>query len=354
MGGGGRVGPAGGIRRILLIQTYFMGDVILTTPAVRAARRAFPDARIEFLTAGPGADALAGNPYLDEILRFDGGTLAQLRLMRRLRSRRYDAVVDFLSNPRTALITAATGAPVRVGIRAGGPRDLAYTDLLPREREAVYIARQKVRLLGPLGVDAEAVMDLSLDVAVGNAERAWAAEVWERTGLAEAGPVVAISPVSREPFKQWGAERWAAVADRIGDLGYGLLITSGPGERAQVEAVVGRMRHRAVWDYGPTTIRQLAALYERCVLWAGNDGGPKHVAVAAGTPTVTVIRWKLGPVWTDGAHAVPHVAIERPPPQGCDRRCARCMHLGCLGAVAVDDVAEAVAEALGRPEPAGR
>jgi len=357
--GGGRPGGRGGgsgrrveIGRVLFIQSYYMGDVILATPAVRAARRAFPGARLEFLTTGPGVGALEGNAHLDEVIRLERGVGAQMRLMRELRRRRYDAVVDFLSNPRTALLVAATGAAVRVGVRAGGPRDLAYTDLVPREPGPVYIARQKVRLLGPLGIDAEAIDDLSLEVAIGAAERAWAAGVWERTGLGTRGPVVAVSPVSRERFKQWGAERWAVVADRLAERGFEVLITNGPGEREQAAAVAERMRHRAVWDYGPTTVRQLAALYERCALWVGNDGGPKHVAVAAGTPTVTVIRWRLGPVWTDGASATPHVAIDRAPPQACDRRCARCEHLGCLGAVAAEDVVAAALEALGRVAPA--
>jgi len=355
--GGGRA-PAGGrperlpeLRRLLLIQSYFMGDVLLATPAIRAARRAFPDARLEFLTLGPGVDALAGNPHLDEVIRLERGGRAQLRLIRELRRRRYDAIIDFLSNPRTALLTALTGARYRIGIRAGGPRDLAYTALVPRERGQVYMARQKVRLLGPLGIDPDSVTDLSLEIAIGAEERAWAAEVWDRTGLAAGAPVVAISPVSRERFKQWGAERWAAVADRIAASGFSVLVTSGPGERDQARAVVERMRHPAVWDYGPTTIRQLAALYERCVLWIGNDGGPKHVAAAAGTPTVTVIRWRLGPIWTDTRSAVPHVAIDRAPPQGCDMRCARCTHLGCLGAVGADEVVAAALDALGRAQP---
>jgi ADP-heptose:LPS heptosyltransferase len=59
------------------------------------------------------------------------------------------------------------------------------------------------------------------------------------------------------------------------------------------------MKHPAVWQYGSTTVHELAALYQRCALWLGNDGGPKHLATAVGTPTVTVYRRKLGSVWSD-------------------------------------------------------
>ena len=59
------------------------------------------------------------------------------------------------------------------------------------------------------------------------------------------------------------------------------------------------MQHNSVWRYGQTSVRQLAALYARCSLWIGNDGGPKHMAVAVNTPTVTVYRRTLGGVWSD-------------------------------------------------------
>jgi ADP-heptose:LPS heptosyltransferase len=62
-----------------------------------------------------------------------------------------------------------------------------------------------------------------------------------------------------------------------------------------------RMKHQALWQYGGTTIAELVALYEQCSLWMGNDGGPKHLAVAAGTPSVTVYRKQLGGVWSDDA-----------------------------------------------------
>jgi ADP-heptose:LPS heptosyltransferase len=106
-------------------------------------------------------------------------------------------------------------------------------------------------------------------------------------GEAEGG-IVAISPVSLHDYKQWGAANWAVVADALADEGLRILITSGPGELEQARAVADQMKHPAIWNYGSTTVRQLTALYEQCALWAGNDGGPKHLAVAAKTKTVSV------------------------------------------------------------------
>lgn len=276
-------------QRILLLQLYHLGDVILTTPAIRAARAAFPSATIDFVTGPGGAHALERNPHLDSIL-VNAGLVEIFR-------HGYDAVVDMHSVPRTAKLVAATRAKTRIGLRGRGPRNFAYTMLLPREPDAVYMALQKLRLLRPLGI-ADTGADLTLEIAIHDEERLFAARTFERFGLGTQ-PVVAISPVARHEFKQWGAARWASVADALAESGAQILITSGPNEEAQAAAVAVLMKHQAVWQHGSTTVRQMAALYQRCALWLGNDGGPKHMATAAGTPTVTVYRRKLGGVWSD-------------------------------------------------------
>lgn len=158
------------------------------------------------------------------------------------------------------------------------------------------MAVQKMRMLAPLNVQATA--DLSLDLAISDADRIHAAERWFALGLIDQ-PVVAISPVARHAFKQWGAARWAAVADALAARGLRILITSGPGEREQARSVAVAMKHEATWDFEPGTVHQLAAIYQRCMLWLGNDGGPKHIAAAAGAPTITVYRRQLGAVWSD-------------------------------------------------------
>jgi heptosyltransferase III len=273
---------------LLLIQLYHLGDVMLTTPAIRAARRAFPKARIDVATRSLGAQALDGNPHLDHILI--DPSFADLR------HAHYDAVIDMHSVPRSALFTWATRAHVRIGIRGSWPRNYAYTRLFKREPGHVYMALQKLKLLTPLGVDVAAA-DLRLEIAIDEGQRARARQLLAPLPR----PVVAISPVAKHAFKQWGAAKWAAVADALAVAGASILITSGPGEEAQAEAVAQAMNQPALWQYGRTSVRELAAMYAECALWLGNDGGPKHIATAAGTPTVTVNRRRLGGVWSNDA-----------------------------------------------------
>ncbi len=315
----------------LLIQLYHLGDVLLATPAIRALRRRFPDARIDFLAGARGCEVLEGNPHLDATVRWERGVRAFPGIARRLRKARYEVVVDFLSKPSTAQLAFASGAAVRVGIRGRGPRNLLYTDLLPKRGDPTYMARQKVEMLGLLGVPA--TDDLDLELVVGDEHRRAAEEILERLGVERGRPLVALSAVAAAPYKQWGAAKWARVADALCDAGAQVLLTRGPGEEEQVRAVAAAMRHAPFMDYGDTGVRELGALYERCVLWVGNDGGPKHVAVAVGTPTVTVCRDRIGATWTDLRPGSGHEAVETPAPGGCDHRCARCGHLGCLAAL---------------------
>src|SRR5690606_7843874 len=179
----------------------------------------------------------------------------------------------------------------------------------------------------------------------GEAARERAARFWTDHGL-EGSPVVAVSPASREGFKQWGTERWARIADMIVEQGARLLFTHGPGEEDQLAEVAAAMRAEPVWRYGPTTIEEVAALLEKCVLWVGNDGGAKHIAGAVGLPTVTVIRWRIGRVWTDPAPRASQWFVDHPPPGPCDQRCTHCARTGCLAALPVEEVGERVRRSL--------
>lgn len=337
--GGGSGSRPGGVERLLLLQPRWLGDVLLGTPAIRAARAAFPGARIDFATERAGGEALCHNPNLDEVLVAAGGWRSRLKLLRTVSVRRYDAVVDFRSTNSTAQIALASRAPRRIGLRGRGPRNAAYTKLLPRQDLATYAARHKLDMLAPLGVDTAAITDLSLDLPIGEAAHARADAIWREHAL-EGERVVAITPASREAYKQWGTARWAEIADRVTEMGARVLLTHGPGEERQAREVVAAMRHPVVWKLGRTTIDEVAAIFARCVLWMGNDGGSKHIAAAARIPTIAVTRWKIGPVWTDATSPVPQEYIDSEPPPGkpCDQRCTDCAERGCLLALGVGDV----------------
>lgn len=326
--------------RFLLIQLRWMGDVLLTTPAVRLLRQQYPHARIDFLTDAVGAVVLDGNPYIDECIVWRRGVRADLRLFRKLWRTRYDAVVDFRSEHwRTGVQTLLTGAPLRVGYRTCIARNRLYTHELDPDARPRYVPLSKMAMLEPLGVTIPVNPDVRLDFRITEKDRAWAHAFFARFGVRPDETVVAITPISQRHYKRWKIERWADVITSLAQHGVRVLVTHGPGDSYQAQQFVNLVDAPLIWDPAGTSLPQLGALFERCHLWIGNDGGAKHIAVAAGIPTVAVHRYTNSALWTDLTAGSSQIGIERDPVLPCDVRCAACGHLSCLEQIQVEDVA---------------
>ena len=297
--------------RILLIQLRAIGDVILTTPAIRVLKRHFPEARIDFLANAAPAEALENNPHLHEVLIYphapnDLGGLIRQGL--KLRQRRYDMVIDFLGTAATALITRFSGAPVRVGYRLRFRR-IAYTHHEVGYRGDIYNALTKFSLLRPLGIhDDESAPEMFVPA---EAER-WAKDYFDRTGLANQS-VIALAPQAKRLVRRWTAEGFSSVANWLQSQGHQVILIWAPGERDYVEAVAKKIQSKPLLS-PPTSLMQLAALLKRCRLLVCNCGGAKHVAVAVSTPTFTIHGPTDPRVWTpphDPRHAFVRSATKR-------------------------------------------
>ncbi len=323
--------------RILVIRLRRFGDLLLTTPTLRALRLAYPAARIDVLVAAGFHQVLLNNPHLDELLVLEPRWKGAVRMVRACRQGHYDTVIDLQSSPRTLPFVLATGAAVRVGWQKRWVRDWVYNRLVPGWDDPVYVARNTLRVAAAIGVGPPP--DLRLDLAISPADRARAAHLFERATLDPQRPVVALSVVANVARKQWPPEHYAALADRlIRTHGTQIILSSAVTEVEQVRAVVTRMRERpALWNYGPTTLQELGALYARCDLWVGNDGGPKHVATAAGCPTIVIIKSGDERFWTDCVEAEDQHAVVPP------------AHAGeSVAAITVEEVEKSVRSCLER------
>ena len=319
-------------RRILVIQLRRIGDVLLTTAALAALRRRHPDAEIDFLVEPPGAQALEGNPDLTRVLVYQGADLrGALGWMLELRRRRYDLVIDFLGNPRSALLAFASGAP-----RRAGPAHVfhrwAYTDLMVQSPRTRYAGLEKALWLEALGVEAAGL------------------DPRPRLFLAErpARPenLVALIPASRRETRRWPAASYAALGRLLHErFGCRLLVLWGPGERALAEEVARGVGPAA--EVSPETkgLKDLARQLARCRLAVTNCNGPKHVAVGLGVPTVTVHGSSDPEAWNP-PHAS-HRVVRRDELSCIGCRSNSCPYaLECLAGLAPERVFAAAAELL--------
>lgn len=283
---------------ILVLQLRRLGDVLMTTPMLRAIKGALPSAVVRVSVEPLSAPAVRHNPHADGLeLTEPGGYIG---LAWRLRRARYDVVIDTIGTPASARLALLSGAPMRIG-RAGRWRTACYTHALPPEAGPAYSAAAKLALLQPLGIRSD---DCRIELFPTEAESREADRYWSSLGLPDGQPVVAFSPVSRRSRKVWPPERFADVCDRwAARAGLRYLPIFAPGEEPQVQRVIARLRHPgAVIRPAPRlTFGALAPLMRRCAFYLGNDNGARHAAIAAGIPTAAVFGPADPASWTPPA-----------------------------------------------------
>ena len=287
------------VDRILLIRPDHLGDVLLTTPAIRALRAAHPSAEIHALVGSWSANLLANFSELDVILTlpFPGFTRREktslgspyelvLDSARSLRRIGYGTAIIFRPDHWWgALMTHLAGIRQRIGYNLPDVAPFLTEAIEPVHQHAVL---QNARLIEPL-TGALKREDLPLHYPVDDANRAWVSGYLEEWDVDKGTQLIAIHPGSGTWVKQWDEERWAYVADTLADqLDALVILTGGDHELALCQRIAAHMKHRPCIMAGDTGVGSLAALFERCAVVLGPDSGPLHLAVAAGAPTVTL------------------------------------------------------------------
>src|SRR5207237_1151905 len=193
------------VRRVLVLRHRAAGDLLLTTPALRALRAGLPSAEIDILVARGTGELLRGNRDVDRVLELDRRSLlAQASRYADLARGRYDLVLDMVSNPRSAFMAALTRAPLRVGYDIPG-RGGAYTIRVPREPIGPegpivrYAPEGPLDLVRALGLESRG---LALGLQISAEARAWA-EGWLRGRGLGARPIVACLPAGTWASKTW-------------------------------------------------------------------------------------------------------------------------------------------------------
>lgn len=266
--------------KILVIQLRQLGDILLTTPVLRALKKARPRARLTFLSHGMGRLILDDCPFLDEHFFYEESWTwrEELALAQTLRERRFDLVLDFMNNPRSAFYTLRTGGTRRIGFKSA--RRLAYNQVVTRPGPGRYIVDEKFDILRAAGLEP---LDQGLVLPWFEAHTRPLMKLWgERPKFRESPLTVVLSPTHRREPRRWPLDRYAALADRlVREWGAEVLWLHGPGE----EALVAEARALAKEDtvMAPkTSFREMAALIGNMDLFIGNSNGPSHVAVANG------------------------------------------------------------------------
>jgi heptosyltransferase-2 len=272
-------GPA-----LLVAQTSFLGDVVLTTPLVTALRNRLAPRRLALLVRPEAVPLVASHPDVDEVLvddkrGRDRGALGLLRTAWRLRNERFDVVVSPHRSLRTALLLAAARIPRRIGFRTSRGA-LLYHERVTRDPTRHDVERN-LALMAPFGGAAE-VPRLHLPVTPEAGAKASAL-------LPDGpGPLIGIAPGSVWPTKRWTPDGFAAVIAGLADGGARCVLLGSPGEAALAEEINAQSGSRATVLAGRTSLDVLVAVIDRLALLVSNDSAPMHIACARAIPVVAV------------------------------------------------------------------
>ncbi|MFN8499207.1 MAG: glycosyltransferase family 9 protein [Anaerolineae bacterium] len=291
--------------RLLAVKLADIGDVILTTPALRALRAALPDAQLDYLTSPNGAAALRGSTLVDDVLTFEkgrfdrlrcaadpSGTAAMARFGAHLRRRRYDAVLLFhhLTTAWGAAkfngLLAASGAAIRAGIDNG--RGALLTHRVPDAGFGVYHEVEYALQVAQCVAEGFAAADYRLDFPISDTADAAAARLMSGLPTSSA-PRVAMFPGSGgySLARRWPAPYFAQVADRLARQGGAVVLVGRSSD--DTGRVRGAMATTPALDLtDKTDLPTLGGVLRRVDLLVTNDGGPMHIAAAVGTPVVAV------------------------------------------------------------------
>ena len=271
-------------RRICVVKPSALGDIVQALPLLGMLRSRFPRASVSWVIRRDLAELLAGHPELSELIPFrrDGNAREFLSLLALLRGRRFDLVIDLQGLFRTALMTVATGAPLRVGLEtAREGANLACNCVIPDSGRNVPAHLRYWRVAEALGsADHSRVTVVPMTAAASS----WAAEI---VGPLRR-PILAIHPGATWETKRWPAAKFAEIACRFD--GSVVVVGSSQEHKAGVQiadAVLG-MSGSAIDLTGRTTLKQLAAVLAAVDLLVSNDSGPLHLAAALATPVVGI------------------------------------------------------------------
>jgi lipopolysaccharide heptosyltransferase II len=353
---------------ILLIRLRLIGDVVFTTPLVRALRRTLPDARITYLVERESAPVVRGNPHLDEVIviRRSRGLprlLDDARLGLRLRRRRFDIVIDMHGGPRSGWLTLATGAPQRIGYAIPG-REWMYTRSVPRARELRprHSVVNQWDLLHAIDGWGSALPDPVHDAVEMAPDAAAERSVSDRLAACNVDArdeLIVVHVSAGNPFRRWPEPAFVRlVAGLAAQPARRLILSSGPSDRPAAERIargarelLGPAAADRVVEFGDFDLAELRALVARSRLFVGGDTGPLHVAATTSTPVVGVFGPTLparSSPWRDPSFPAESVEVAGLPCRPCDQRVCAPGDFRCLTTLLPDDVLAAAERVLRR------
>lgn len=271
--------------KILIVEVNWLGDVLFSTPAIKALRKKFPDSFIACLIAPRAVEILEGNPYINELIVNDekglhSGFWGKLRLAKELRKKKFDLAILFHRSSTRALIAYLAGIPRRVGYATWKRRFLLTEVLSMPEKDSTHRVDYYLDIVKTLGCDSQ---DRLYEFFTTEEDVRFAQDFLSAEGIARSDFIVCLNPGGNWSPKRWPKENFAGLADKL-ISGYPVKVVfcGSQNDRELIAEIVSKMSQQPIIAAGRTNLKQLAGIFKRADLVISGDSGPLHIAASLG------------------------------------------------------------------------
>jgi heptosyltransferase-2 len=276
---------------VLVVQTSFLGDTVLTLPLLSEIKRRYPAGKLTLLCAPIAAELLGSHEAIDEVLiddkrRQDAGILGLWRKAKVLEQKRFTLAISPHKSVRTALLLFLAGIPRRVGFRQSKGAFL-FHDLADRNPGRHEVERN-LSILQPLGIPTQTCRR-NIDLPVAEAAREQSRHLLQALGADLNQIIIGINAGSVWPTKRWAPDLFAQLITKLKqNLNCEVVLFGGPEDHNTVATIEALCGTKVVNLSGKTALRDLPAAISACDLFITNDSGPMHIAVGCGVPVVAI------------------------------------------------------------------
>jgi len=337
-------------RKILIIQTAFLGDVVLTTPLVKAVRENFPQSFISVLLIPQTSEVFKNNAHINQLILYDKkgkqkGIGNFLKLVDFVRKEEFDLAILPHRSLHSAFLAYLSKIPRRIGFHSASGSFL-YTDEVTYRTNLHEIDRN-LSLLSPLGCSRR---NIKLQLFPAEEDFAWADEFLNQSGVDKNKKLAAIFPSSAWATKRWTIEGFADVAERlIQEANAEVLLLGSNKDEKLLLKISSIMREKPIIPIGKTNLLRSLALVSKCSVVLSNDSAPVHMSVALGKPVVVIFGSTL-PEFGFAPYGEHHTIIQkniycRPCGIHGKKVCPE-IHFKCMKDISPDETFQAVKKYL--------
>lgn len=346
------------IKKILVFKLDHIGDVLMTTPALKALKSRYPDASLTVVVGSWSKDILKDNPDISEILLYDAYWLNRtknkkfnikktLDFIKELRKRRFDIFYSFRGDFIGILMSSLLKIPFRIGFNNGGGGFLLTHPITPIEnihQVEQFLNAIKVNGLTHKYITMVSDTDKKMKIAVSEVERRFTDTFIKRNGNNR--NFIGFHIGAGYPSKLWTPEKYGIIIKRLYDeFGIHAILVGGEEDRAIFKRIESVIRDtNSINCIGVTNIKETAALIEKCKLFIGNDSAPVHIAAAIGIPVIVIFSAANNPVgWKPFGSNVTCITKDVQC-KYCEK--FECVDTKCMRMITVDEVYDKAKEIL--------